>query len=290
MIKCGAQIHENLWRNLPSISRAFGINDAAGSMKGKPVIVAAAGPSLDKNVHFLKEVQSRYPIIAVDTALRTMQANGIEPDIIVSADPNMINCHHFIDTHALPSSILAYNPELFHAITSQWPYRQIYINLDKEEFTRWVETIIGPFGISAKGGSVGHTAFYLAQAMQADPIIFIGLDLAFESQRRLDPYQALRPQERAWNNTPRYSNRSFGGYQKHGRNSGTNCMGSRRHGRKSAYIPDYVHFYPTIYRRIYPGTKGKSLTPPREGHYCLAQMLCHCRKHCRHSQVVIINY
>ena len=182
MIKCGAQIHENLWRNLPAISRAFGTNDISGSMRGKPVIVVAAGPSLDKNVHLLKEFQSQYPIIAVDTALRTLQAHDIEPDVVVSADPTPLNLHHFIDTHAHPDTILAYNPELFHAVSSQWPYRQIFMNLDKEEFTRWAEKIIGPFGITAKGGSVGHTAFYLAQAMQADPVILIGLDLAFDSK------------------------------------------------------------------------------------------------------------
>jgi hypothetical protein len=180
MIQCGAQIQENIWRNLPGISRAYGLNDVRGCLKDKPAIVVAAGPSLDKNVHLLKEAQNRYPIICVDTAIRTLQKNGIEPDIVVSADPNPINSKHFIDTHARPETILAYNPELFYSITQQWPYRHLFINLDKEEFTRWLEREIGPYGISEKGGSVGHTAFLLAEAMQADPIILIGLDLAFD--------------------------------------------------------------------------------------------------------------
>ncbi|MBD3265175.1 DUF115 domain-containing protein [bacterium] len=182
MSRCGPQIHENLWRNLPSIVRAYGVSDVKDCLKGKPAIIVAAGPSLDKNVHHLKDAQSQYPIIAVDTAVRTLQKNGIEPDIVVTADPNEINCQHFIDTHARPETILAYNPEIYHSIPNQWPYRHIFLNLDKEEFTRWIERVIGPYGINQKGGSVSHAAFYLVRAMQADPIIFIGLDLAYNPQ------------------------------------------------------------------------------------------------------------
>ncbi|MDX9754167.1 MAG: DUF115 domain-containing protein [bacterium] len=182
MIHSGPQIHENLWRNLPTIADAYGVNAVRGCLAGQPAIVCAAGPSLDKNIQQLRDRQAQYPIIAVDTAFRTLQKNGIVPDIVVAADPTPLNTAHFEDTRPRPETILAFNPEVYHTIPSRWPGLRLFLNLDKEEFTRWLERRLGPFGYNPKGGSVGHTAFFLAQAMQADPIIFLGLDLSFDPQ------------------------------------------------------------------------------------------------------------
>ncbi len=175
----GTKIQQNMWNNIPSIVASSGINSLRGKFKGKPAIVIAAGPSLDKNVHLLKGIEKNFLLIAVDTAYRTLQNHGIEPHIVVSTDPTELNLKHFDGLTPSPETILAFDPEVYHAIPSQWTGPRRFLNLEKTILARWLEISAGPFGFLPKGSSVGHTAFFLAREMGADPIIFIGLDLAF---------------------------------------------------------------------------------------------------------------
>ncbi|MBZ0254492.1 DUF115 domain-containing protein [bacterium] len=182
MIQSGARIQENLWGNLlPSIN-AVGVNHLDNCLQGKPAIVVAAGPSLDRNVHLLKEAQSKCVIICVDTALRTLRAHDVQPHIVVANDPTELNVHHFEGVEFGQGTILAYDPELYAPIARSWPGRRMLMNLEKNAFTRWMERAVAPFGYVPKGISVGNAAFYLASALGADPIVFAGLDLAFDAK------------------------------------------------------------------------------------------------------------
>ena len=53
--------------------------------------------SLDKNVHFLAQVQEKAVIIAVDTVLPTLLKNGIRPHFLTSIDPNNLTYEKFSD-------------------------------------------------------------------------------------------------------------------------------------------------------------------------------------------------
>ncbi len=180
MIRSGPRIQENLLLNIPPAIDSYGIVDFRGFLKSKPVVVVAAGPSLDKNVDLLKNVEDSITIIAVDTALRTLKQHGIDPHFVVSTDPTELNIRHFDELTLSPLSILAFDPEVFHSIPNNWPGKRLFLNLKKTALTRWLEEVCGPYDFIEKGGSVGHTAFFLAREMGADPIILVGLDLAFQ--------------------------------------------------------------------------------------------------------------
>ncbi|MBN2329447.1 MAG: motility associated factor glycosyltransferase family protein [Candidatus Omnitrophica bacterium] len=182
LIRNGSHIQENMWENLPGILSSFGLSDVRGMLRGKSAIVVAAGPSLDKNADQLRGVENRAALIAVDTAHRTLRRRGVEPHIVVTTDPTELNAKHFEDVDPSPRTILAFDPEVYSAIPSAWPHRKLFLNLEKASFTRWLEKAFGPFGFLPKGSSVGHTAFYLARELGADPIVFVGLDLAFDPQ------------------------------------------------------------------------------------------------------------
>ena len=85
--------------------------------KGIPAIVVAAGPSLDKNIDLLKKIKGRFPIIAVDTALRHMIANGIKPDIVCAADSSYENSLDFVgvedETEVILAAELMTHPDIF---------------------------------------------------------------------------------------------------------------------------------------------------------------------------------
>lgn len=57
-----------LW-NLPIMKNYPGILGFEGVFKGNPVVMVGSGPSLDKNMHLLKQYQKKMIIIAGDAAL-----------------------------------------------------------------------------------------------------------------------------------------------------------------------------------------------------------------------------
>ncbi|MDE6608267.1 MAG: DUF115 domain-containing protein, partial [Lachnospiraceae bacterium] len=61
-------------------------DELLGEIRGKKVIVVAAGPSLDKNVHLLKRENRDFLIIAVGTVFGKLVRMGISPDYVAFMD------------------------------------------------------------------------------------------------------------------------------------------------------------------------------------------------------------
>lgn len=57
-----------------------------GVLKDKPAIIVGGGPSLDKNVHLLKEVEGKYVIFSTHTAFKRLMKENIRPDFVVAVD------------------------------------------------------------------------------------------------------------------------------------------------------------------------------------------------------------
>jgi len=72
---------------IPHVVRVPGVNRLRNLFAGKPAILIAAGPSLGKNVHYLKSAKGRAVLISADTVLGYLLARGIIPDFVVSVDP-----------------------------------------------------------------------------------------------------------------------------------------------------------------------------------------------------------
>ncbi|MBF0551015.1 MAG: motility associated factor glycosyltransferase family protein, partial [Deltaproteobacteria bacterium] len=60
----------NMLDNIENIIISPGVNQAYDAFKGRPAIIVAAGPSLNKNVHLLKGLEDRALIIVCDVMLR----------------------------------------------------------------------------------------------------------------------------------------------------------------------------------------------------------------------------
>ena len=167
----------NILTNLPIIADSPGANTLFGRFKNIPAIIAAAGPSLDKNVSDLKQAKGKALIIAVDTALRSLCFNGIEPDIVVSIDANPANFKDY-EGVSLNEAVLLAEPVTYPEILSEFS-REIFVSSYGHPLMRWIEESIGEKGYLKVGGSVATTCFDLARKMECNPIIFVGQDLAY---------------------------------------------------------------------------------------------------------------
>jgi hypothetical protein len=87
--------------NAPRLAREADVGGLAGLFEGIPAVIAAAGPSLDRNIRDLVAVKDRVLIIACDTAARPLLSVGIDPHFVVGADSSRANAVHL---SALPPS------------------------------------------------------------------------------------------------------------------------------------------------------------------------------------------
>ncbi len=97
-VQLGRRWMRNLLRNLPLILEA---RDAAALRTDRPVVVAAAGPSLEESIPLLRRVRDRVCVVAVDTAAAPLVAAGVRPDLVVTLDGQWANLQDFVGLPAV---------------------------------------------------------------------------------------------------------------------------------------------------------------------------------------------
>lgn len=182
LMHAGFEFHSNNFANLAESFVLPGVGRLFDKFQGVPAIIVAAGPSLDKNMHVLKEIKGRFPIIAVDTAFRQLMVNGIKPDIVCAADPSYENSLDFVGVENETEVVLAVEPMTHPDIFASYRGPRMLMT-----FAGGLHPIFKdyrePVGTLICWGSIATTVFDLARNIGADPLVFVGLDLSFADGR-----------------------------------------------------------------------------------------------------------
>lgn len=178
MIKLGSNFVSNSLLNLADYCTNPGVASLFDRLTGLPVIIVSAGPSLNKNIHLLKEAKGKAAIFAVGTAVKALKKWDIEPDFIFSIDPHPLNYEHLRGVDVGEAALVA-EIQSHHMIFEN--YRgPIFVSGDVP-ILKWFGDSIEKKGKIESGGSVANNAFVAAYKMGADPIILVGQDLAYSS-------------------------------------------------------------------------------------------------------------
>ena len=171
----------NILRNLPRLAAAPGVSELFCMFRGKPAVLVSAGPSLNKHLPRLKELQGRAVIICVDTAMRAVLAAGIKPDLVAAVDFTPTNLKHFkgVDTSALP--VVA--ASIVYPACLEEHKGPLFSLFNDYPITDWLIPFLGDAGHVVVGDSTAHTAFHIADNMGCSPLILIGQDLAHTGGR-----------------------------------------------------------------------------------------------------------
>jgi hypothetical protein len=170
----------NVLMNLPSIIKGMALNDCRNLLVGYPAVVSAAGPSLNKNIDRLKELNDRAALFIVDTAQNTFQKHEIKPHFVVTGDPTPLNFSHFEKINSLGQSILAFHPEVYRQITEKFINHPHLLPLFDENSPLLDHLFnLNEYGKMERAMNVGHLAMNLALYMGCNPIILVGFDYAF---------------------------------------------------------------------------------------------------------------
>jgi hypothetical protein len=151
-----------------------------GRFRGVPLVLVSAGPSLDRNIHHLRDIASRCFILSVDTALRPLLAAEVTPHAVIIADPSELNARHVVD--AMPESAYLIAEQAVHPSALQAAKRRFLFGLGLFPDSLFSKYGFGKGSLDA-WGSVATCALDLACRLGANPIIFAGQDFAYSWNR-----------------------------------------------------------------------------------------------------------
>lgn len=170
--------------NLPTTLRSPSIFSRKEHFRSKPVLLVAAGPSLQEeydNLRYIKENGLAY-IFAVGSANRALVANGILPDAVCTYDPQAHNFAVFWDmidkgidanvpmiygTSVGYETIQKYKGPKFYAVTSQDTVTPYYLDsLDRSE-------------VIDDAFSIAIITLQILAKLEANPVILVGQNFAF---------------------------------------------------------------------------------------------------------------
>ncbi len=83
--KFGQQWARNILINIPRVAQDYNLHDISSTSNDIAVIVAS-GPSLDKNIEFLAQIQDKVVVVTALRSVPVLNAAGIKPDIVVQLD------------------------------------------------------------------------------------------------------------------------------------------------------------------------------------------------------------
>lgn len=170
-------------RNLPVIAREGDVRQLTGMATGAPAFIVAAGPSLDAALPLLRDAQASSLIISVDTALRPLLAAGIEPHLAVAVDPGENNARHLIDLPPCARTFLVAEASLDPLAFNGFAGRTFLFTVSNHQPWPWLRGFGADAGRLRAWGSVLTTAYDLAIQTGANPVVFVGADLAFSGGR-----------------------------------------------------------------------------------------------------------
>lgn len=167
--------------NLKSVVIEPGVNELFNKFQGIPTILVSAGPSLDKNIHWIARAKGKAVIVAVDTAYKSLLIQGIKPDFVMSLDALEYNYRHLEGIKEKETCLIA-NPVVYPSIIKEFSGPVFIMNFG-DPLMVWIENYIGKKGETLSGGSVATSVFDLAHKLGSSPIIMVGQDLSFPGGR-----------------------------------------------------------------------------------------------------------
>lgn len=175
-----AAFAKNLEKNMVFIKRHGGLKGIINFFNGRHVVIAGAGPSLEKSFEYLKKSRPArdYILVATDMSFLPLMRNKIRPDYVFSCETNPLDFFGSINTEGIH---LAAFSCMSNINLRKWRGSISFYNwmIYGEYYDLLWDRAGADLGFLATGGIVTTQALSFALGCSTASIMLIGNDLAF---------------------------------------------------------------------------------------------------------------
>ena len=168
----------NNFGNIDSILNSYNIYDFKDIFKDKPIVVVGAGPSLNKNVHLLKEIEGKVCIICAFSAAKVLEKQGIKPNFLVTVDSKQYGLEEYEAN--IP---LLYIKEARKELLEKHKSEKLFCLSIDELFLINILDLEEKISFIPMSGTVASFAAGTARHFGASEIILIGQDFSWTKEK-----------------------------------------------------------------------------------------------------------
>lgn len=172
---------ENILKNIEFLKDSISLNDLKKIVPTTiPAIVIAAGPSVETNINYIKQMKGKAILFAVDRILDYLLECGVEPDFVITIDPKK-DVKYFTHRTDVKVPLICYM-ESNYEILKVHSGKKIICSKNKftDEFYKLNNKPV-PYVIPS--GSVALVAFSVCIELGFHQIILVGQDLAYDGEK-----------------------------------------------------------------------------------------------------------
>lgn len=171
----------NSLKNLQFLKNSTTLNDIKAFIPNHaPAVLIAAGPSVEANIIHLKKMKGKAVLFAVDRILDYLLECGIEPDFVITVDPEK-EIEYFSPREDITIPLICYT-ESNHNILKHHQGKKIMCSKSPflDEFYKLTNK---PIPTLLPSGSVALIGFSVCVDLGFKKIILVGQDLAYDGDK-----------------------------------------------------------------------------------------------------------
>lgn len=181
--KIGLYEQRNLLKNIKKVLSTPSLIHLRNLWRGKKAIIVGGGPSLERDLPLLAELQHHYVIIAAGTSILALLNYGIKPHLVVSIDAYKFNFSAF-NRITMEDQVFLFTPTIESRILDMPGSMLVHAFLEhNKHYTYLFDLQIEEDPLFVGTHSVTGTAIQAASYLGIDTIIFTGQDLSYPNKK-----------------------------------------------------------------------------------------------------------
>jgi hypothetical protein len=157
------------------LDKALSFSD--GKLDKKAFLLLGAGPSLQKNIEWLKKNHNKFVIVAVAATIEFLEKENISPDIIIHLDAYESSIELFKNIKSMnfvKDSICIFSDKTSSKVIDIFDKKNVFLF---ENGTNYIQNSMKP-----SAPCVGSIAYQILLILKVKNIYLLGLDLAVDSE------------------------------------------------------------------------------------------------------------